>query len=68
MRCGRLGRGARCMDYWGGGGSGLRSEGEKEDPLVVVEDGRNGGGFGDKRKENQCWYDVDDVVEGKGRL
>ena len=45
---------------------GERSEGENDDPLVVVEDERNGGGFGDKGRENQCWDDVEDMVEGKG--
>ena len=33
---------------------------------MVVEDDGNGGWFGDKGRENQCWYDVDDRVEGKG--
>ena len=45
---------------------GQSSEGEKEDPLVVVEDERNSGGFGDKERENQCVYDVEDMVESKG--
>ena len=26
----------------------------------------NGGGLGDKGRENQCWYDVEDRLEGKG--
>ena len=42
------------------------SEGEKEAPLVVVEDEGKGGGFGDKGRENHCWYDVEDMVNGKG--
>ena len=33
---------------------------------MVVEDDRNGVGFGDKGRKNQCWYDVEDMVEGKG--
>ena len=33
---------------------------------MVVEDVGNGGGFRDKGRENQCWYDVEDRVEGKG--
>ena len=33
---------------------------------MVVEDEGKGGGFGDKGMENQCWYDVEDMVEGKG--
>ena len=38
-------------------------EGEREDPVVVVEDGE---GFEDKGGERRCWYDVDDMLEGKG--
>ena len=30
---------------------------------MVVEDGE---GFGDKGGESRCWYDVDDMLEGKG--
>ena len=33
---------------------------------MVVGEGGNGGGFGDKGRENKCWYDVEDRVEGKG--
>ena len=42
-----------------GGGS----QGEREDPVVVVVDG---GGFGDKGGESRCSYDVDDMLEGTG--
>ena len=41
--------------------------GRKEYPIVEVEDERNGGGFGDRGRENQYWYDVEDMVKGKGR-
>ena len=48
---------------------GQRSEEEKEDSFVVVEDEGNGGGFGDRGRgrENQCWYDVEDMVEVEGK-
>ena len=39
---------------------------EREDPVVVVEEGGYGGGFGDKGGESQCWYDVEDMLEGNG--
>ena len=29
--------------------------GREKDPLVIVEDEGNGGGFGDKGREKQCW-------------
>ena len=54
QRQGLLGR------RWAGGRS------EREDLVVVVEDGGNGEGFRDKVVESRCWYDVDDMVEGKG--
>ena len=37
---------------------------------MVVEDAGNGGGFGDKERENQYWYYVEDNYsrgQGNGR-
>ena len=45
---------------------GDKGTGGEKDLLVVVEDEGNGGGVGDKGRENQCWYDIEDIVEGKG--
>ena len=45
---------------------GQRSEGEKEDPLVVVEDEGKGWRVWGQGNGKSMWYDVEDIVEGKG--
>ena len=37
--------------------------GEREGPVVLVEDG---GGLGDKGGDLLCWYNVDDMLDDNG--